>query len=183
LAIDSHRVMLGNLRRLTAQAEAADAAGDHLLALGLWRAAQSHAKSLAPFDPDSALPVIESIMDRFEAQAAVAADHRQANQFHRLAQSAATDLAPFRLSRVPASPDATAEDAAEALDAAYRLELQGKTLAELHWLWENDPEVVAARAAARPRLEKFKRDLAAAPPSRWHALYAELERECDGRRT
>jgi len=175
--------MLGNLRRLTAQAASADAAGDHLLAVGLWRAVQGHAKTLAPFDPDAAIPVLESIMHRFEALAAEAGDDRRANQFHRLAQGAAQDLAPFKLTKVPVTPDTEIADAEDAeRDAEYQC-LRRLPLAELHRLWEEDPEVVAARAAAQPRLEKFKRDLAAAPPDRWHALYDELKRECDGGRT
>jgi hypothetical protein len=134
---DPHAIMAGNLRRLQEQAEQADAANDTPLADGLWRAVQSHARQIAPFNPDLAIPALERVMSRFSSLAIDNKDDaRRANGYYRLAQGAATDLAPLRLARV--KPDT--EDEAEKVSPeriAFQRSLIGKTAAELQAMWES----------------------------------------------
>jgi hypothetical protein len=125
---DPHAIMLANLRRLAAQAEDADSSGDTALADGLWRAAQSHARQIAPFNPAAAVPVLERVMTRFGALAEAAKDQRLANGYHRLAQGAAHDLAPLKLSRTRFDTDEVEEDPE---DAARRLEGKRQRVAVL----------------------------------------------------
>jgi hypothetical protein len=107
---DPHSVMLANLRRLVAQAEDADKQGDTALADGLFRACQSHARQISPFDPAAAVPILELVMCRFNSLAEAAKDQRLANGYFRLAQSAASDLAPLRLSRTRSDTGAVEDD-------------------------------------------------------------------------
>lgn len=150
---DPHATMLGNLRRLTQQAEDADAEGDAPLADGLWRAVQSHAKQISPFDPDAAIPVLERVMERFNALAADAQDTRRANSYHRLAQGVATDLAPLKLSRIKADTDV-----------------------------EEDPERVAReRDERRARVASLMQEAETAPWKRKWVLYDLAFAEFDSR--
>ena len=70
MASSPRHIMLANLRRRQAQAEAAEAENDRTAADAHWRGVQSHAKQLAPYDPETAVPVLEAVMARFEALAA-----------------------------------------------------------------------------------------------------------------
>jgi hypothetical protein len=108
LASSPRDVMLANLQRRQAQAEAAEAGGDRPAADAHWRAVQSHAKSLAPYDPDVAVPILEAVMCRFEALAAEAASQgsgpqaaRRADLYHGLSPigMASNDKTALRASR------------------------------------------------------------------------------------
>jgi hypothetical protein len=151
---DPHSIMVANLRRLVKQAEDADRSGDIALADGLWRASQSHARQISPFDPAAAVPVLESVMCRFSALAEAASDPRLANGYHRLSQSAAHDLAPLKLSRTRSDTDAV----------------------------EDDPEDVKCRLEERrARIDALMREAETVPPKQRWAIWDKVFAMFDSR--
>ena len=135
MASSPRHTMLANLRRRQAQAEAAEAENDRTAADAHWRGVQSHAKQLAPYDPETAVPVLEAVMARFEALAAESTGY-DADLYFNLAQGAAADLAPLKIARVRPDLEPAAEGAARARasrEEAERLraELEGLSPDEL----------------------------------------------------